>query len=115
MTLDQFVCHVRGYFVNSLANSYIWTRTFSAPSSMYEFDLCVCIINFMKHFTDFMLLPSSYMCQSHDTWHMLTNGRDKNRSVPPSVYGFDIQSTLVISTSVISNNRLSQRENLIPG
>ena len=26
----------------------------------------------------------------------------------------EIQSTLVISTSVISNNRLSQRENLIP-
>ena len=30
------------------------------------------------------------------------------------VLKFIIQSTLVISTSVISNNRLSRRENLIP-
>ena len=29
------------------------------------------------------------------------------------IYFFRIQSTLVISTSVISNNRLSRRENLI--
>ena len=30
------------------------------------------------------------------------------------IYCFHIQSTLVISTSVISNNRLSRRENLVP-
>ena len=44
---------------------------------------------------------------------------NRNRIAPPSYYyagtrDGQIQSTLVISTSVISNNRLSQRENLIP-
>ena len=32
----------------------------------------------------------------------------------PAVFLNHIQSTLVISISVISNNRLSRRENLIP-
>ena len=38
------------------------------------------------------------------------------RGLLPSYWAIqrDIQSTLVISTSVISNNRLSRRENLIP-
>ena len=31
-----------------------------------------------------------------------------------NIHVIDIQSTIVISTSVISNNRLSRRENLIP-
>ena len=36
-----------------------------------------------------------------------------NKRSPISAY-IIVQSTLVISTSVISNNRLSRRENLIP-
>ena len=37
-----------------------------------------------------------------------------NRSVFLRIKKNDVQSTLVISTSVFSNNRLSRRENLIP-
>ena len=35
------------------------------------------------------------------------------RSIMGQLWVRDIQSTLVISTSVISNNRLSRRENLV--
>ena len=36
------------------------------------------------------------------------------RNVSNERYAYDIQLTLVISTSVISNNRLSRSENLVP-
>ena len=46
-----------------------------------------------------------------DRWHSIKYYPDVSTSLIKKCF---IQSTLVISTSVISNNRLSRRENLIP-
>ena len=67
---------------------------------MYGIDLYMyfCFIDFMVCFTDSVLFLSPYIGYSHDN---------------ANTYMY-IQSTLVISTSVISSNRLSRGENLIP-
>ena len=51
---------------------------------------------------NFMTDARRQVCLTMDTFRVAAPGR------------IELQSTLVISTLVISNNRLSRRENLIP-
>ena len=60
----------------------------------------------------------SFISSSLNSSHLDTKLENKFSIVHCNIQSFtnkkDIQSTLVISTSVISNNRLSRKENLIP-